>query len=465
MIVKTVHRQTRRITLAAALALPLIAATPAMAQAPVDPAERAVGLPEGPERNPFEAMARMLGPEADTMDADEMAAAIADRVPGFAGLMARPDGNLRAMFTRKSQLFDRGRALDWRTMRSPAADMLRSIEGVTDTARAQFDARQLLTFKRRAASLFSAGNLVFVDIDEQANRIRVGVSRDLDDDEMETLQQRMVAAGIPASALQMEYADKNVAYQQVNRSIRAQQPPLAGGSQIQFFVNQQGSGGSCSVGLPAFRNGVQGFITASHCTIDVYRPPGTTDNLNRTAFRAPTLSSQVVGRESIDPTGPSCRAQFPQGGTSADRCRRADAAFVAAAIGNAVQLGRIAFARSSDLVVTGGYNVVGAIDQPGVGTRLLKTGRTTGTTSGSVTRTCVTAFVGGGAPDEDYTVLCATETNVRASPGDSGGTYFTASGSSANFVGVLSYGNSAGTTGISPWGEIRRELGGSWRFN
>jgi hypothetical protein len=408
--------------------------------------------PAAPSDNPLAALANAAGVRSQNLDPDELAAAIADRVAGFAGIANADSGEVRVMFTSKSQAFERGAPRAMNALPNNLGSMMQSLGVQPRMAQAQFDARQMLTFKRAAFAQGAKNGVLWVDIDEMSNRVRIGVDRALEPSQLDALHQRMVQAGLPASAFVLESSEPYVQMQSTGGSIRGQNPPLAGGAQIQFRIN--GGGASCSVGVPAVRNGVTGFVTASHCSDKVYG----TDSSGPSQYSAPTLGQQPFATESIDPGPINCEDRI-SAGTAGSNCRRSDALFVRTRSPNDVQLGSI-YQANAALTITGSLPVIGTLDFASLNQRVAKTGRTTGTTSGRVTQTCVDVGVSeqSGQPPS-YGVLCATVTNVPVQGGDSGSALYVPANGGARVTGILSFGSSDGTSGFSPWGMIRQDLG------
>jgi hypothetical protein len=226
-------------------------------------------------------------------------------------------------------------------------------------------------------------------------------------------------------------------------SVRSQPIPLAAGAQFNFST----SSGSfvCSLGVPATRAGVRGFVTASHCSQQVYSVgAGTT-------MTAPDGS--FVGRETVDPAPFACSLPDTLG------CREGDALFVSGASANVVDFGRVLITNSGGLLVRGTIPVRGSQSYPTVGQTVYKTGRTTGTRSGRVARVCVNALVGNGA-GQTYGALCSVEldSSTFIQGGDSGSSVWLYDGVGAVVTGIVSYGSST-VGGFSPWGGVTKELG------
>lgn len=389
---------------------------------------------------------KLIGPSVDTMNPDEAEAAIADRVPGFAGWVHTEDGKTIARMTSKSGLFDgapkQGGVPKWKSMNTPSAALAKSLGDSGDVRKAQWDSRQLLDFKNKIFSMASVKGVIAVSIDREANRLDVAYNEEIDAKALEALTARLAGSGVPMAAISMRAAELPKRSATVGTSLRSQPLPLAGGAQFNFST----SGGSfvCSVGVPARINGVQGFMTASHCSDRVYSVSA------GTSMTSP--GGTFVGRETIDPAGRSCSLPDTLG------CREADALFVSGGPSNAVDFGRIMYTNFGSLTVVGVLNVQGTLNYPSVGQTIYKTGRTTGLTRATVARVCVDTLVTD--PDGTYGALCSVEvaTGSFIAGGDSGSSVWTYNGVGPIITGIVSYGSSR-TGGFSPWGGVVREFG------
>jgi hypothetical protein len=384
--------------------------------------------------------ANLLGSLAETLNPDQLEAAIAERVPGFAGFVHREDGSVSMRLTAAA-----GGVQSLREGTSAAAQMARNLGVPVVGAPALFDARELLDMKQRSFALASVNGVIGTWIDREANRVEVTYNETLDAEAIQKLTAQLVAAGVPAHAIILKPGELMQPRLNIGASVRAQTPPLAAGSQFAFSA----PGGSfvCSVGVPAIRAGVIGFVTASHCSGRTYLNQGT-------ATFAPSQSGTFLGNESVDPSGTNCNPQAALG------CRQSDSLFVAASQGNStVAFGRVLLTNSA-LTVTGTLPVQGTVSYPAVGTQMYKTGRTTGTRGGRVSRTCVDALVGDGQGGPNYVAQCSTEINSStfSAGGDSGSSIWSYNGTGAIIGGILSYG-STNRTGFSPWGGVLRDLG------
>lgn len=124
---------------------------------------------------------------------------------------------------------------------------------------------------RLGSSLAAVDGLVWTDIDEVENRLKVGV---LSADVRAVVEKELAELNIPAGVVAFEETTPIVA--SGNPALEAQVSPEKGGTKI------ASSAGTCTLGFNATLNGVSGFVTASHCGT-----PGVTG----TSFYQPDTSS------------------------------------------------------------------------------------------------------------------------------------------------------------------------------
>jgi hypothetical protein len=233
-----------------------------------------------------------------------------------------------------------------------------------------------------------------IDVDEVQNRVTVGVR---DEAAIGAVRSEAARVGVPSAALYVraEPAPKPRA------TVQDWVNPLVGGYQIQFNANY-----ICSLGFTAISNNTQYvFVTNSHCTNSYFAIDGGT-------IMQPTwVPGNEVGTELLDRPLYRCAGLLTF-------CRRSDAAYIAVdsirSVGYAS--GRIAQTAwntggPGGLTVIGNYDIVRryAGTTP-VGTWLDKTGRTSGSTYGQVTQSCVTIDL----------LRCQDVSSVWSEGGDSG---------------------------------------------
>jgi hypothetical protein len=303
----------------------------------------------------------------------------------------------------------------------------------------RYNFAQLKTWHRRAAALFDLPGVVFTDVDDTANRLRIGVEQEALRDPVE---RELRGLSIPSEAVEIVETEPIVQLVTLRDKVR----PLEGGLQINF------PGYLCTYGFNATRAGVQGFVINSHCT-------KTQGGVESTPYWQPLEASDTfIGTETADPvyTKTKCPA-----GLKGRVCRYSDSAFATLDAAATYDLGAIA---KTDSVNSGSLNIVGAFRISAeatakVGNIVNKVGRTTGWSQGKVAQVCVDTSVQG----SKIVQLCQVFVNAAVGSGDSGSPAFMTSGTdSAQLVGILWGGNYSGTQFVySPMSGIKRsdELG------
>ncbi len=293
---------------------------------------------------------------------------------------------------------------------------------------------------QRLLPVFEVAGVVFTDGDERSGRLVIGV---LDRGVEGLVRGRL--RGLAVDSQSVDVVETEPIFQIA--TLRDYTRPVIAGVQIRF------SQYVCSLGFNAVRNGVLGFVTASHCsdrqgTVDgteYYQP------LNR-------VPAELIGTETVDPAYLRDLSGCPRGRV----CRYSDSNFSEGAVGVDFAVGSIAETTGPN---NGSLEVVGAFDIAGSGPATVgqvanKVGRTTGWSQGRVTRTCTHT----GVSASNIVLLCQdfVESSVRiVAGGDSGSPVFRiAGGSRATLLGNLWGGNSSGTLFVySPIAGIERELG------
>lgn len=288
--------------------------------------------------------------------------------------------------------------------------------GGTRFIQANFDFATLRKFRDASAeSVLDADGTTFLDLDERANRVVVGI---VDEAQRAEVEARFEKAGVPKDAREIVVTGKiseDVTLQQAHR-------PLEGGWQIQ---NQ--NGGICTLGFitrnPA--NGAASFVTNSHCTNTFWDNDGI-------LFSQP-VNNAWVGREVRDPRPFGC-ALF-----GIIRCRYSDAALVQVS-GATVAPGKIAKTSfwaygfgpyGSITVVNPSLTVTGVQNWPYNGQMVDKIGRTSGWTYGFVQRSCITV-----PRSATRWALCQYTANYTSAGGDSGSPVFLWHGDNVTLTGI-----------------------------
>ena len=276
----------------------------------------------------------------------------------------------------------------------------------------------------RMLPLFELPGVVFTDADETRDRLVVGV---VDRPGLEGLvRARLATLGVAPQLVDVVETEPIVPVDTLRDKVR----PVEGGLQIRF------TNYLCSLGFIAVRNGVMGYVTASHCST-------TQGSVDSTQYYQPLNqnSQEFIGTEVVDP------AFFRSGKCPKGRkCRYSDANFSEGA-GNVFGLGSIAQTNgvnSGSLAIVGTFGITGE-GIAAVGDTAHKVGRTTGWTNGGVTNTCADTGVSG----TNIVLLCQVFVQGNGTivgSGDSGSPVFrSAGGDSVTLLGGLWGGNDSGT--------------------
>jgi hypothetical protein len=389
-------------------------------------------LPSAPSAPSAAPDLALVGPQQDLAD-DPVA--LARAVPGFGGFFVDEQGTPTIYLTNPGRRAAAEQALGaWFRERSRPAAALRVLS-------ARFAWSDLERWHAQASpEALAVPGAVFADADEAGNRLHVGVENAAAASRVRSVLARL---GIPAAAADVEIV---APFQRV-ATLRGTVRPVVAGVQINF------PGFLCSIGFNASRQGVRGFVTASHCT-------NTQGGVESTPYYQPLQSTKPtkIATETVDPGYKTTLAGCPSG----RRCRRSDAAFAKYVNGTTNTLGRIArtgSTSSSDLTIAGGWTVTSNATSSSftVGETVNKVGRTTGWSRGKVVATCVTVNVSG----TSLTQICQTIVNAKVSGGDSGSDVFkVTSGTNVKLDGVLWGGSTDGLSFVfSPFANITGELG------
>jgi hypothetical protein len=293
---------------------------------------------------------------------------------------------------------------------------------------------------QRLLPLFELAGVVFTDADETNGRLVVGV---LDRDIEGLVHARLRGLSISSQSVHVMETEPILRLATLRDKVR----PVVGGLQIRF------SQFLCSLGFNAWRDGVEGYVTASHCSDRQGEVDGTLyyQPLNQVA-------DEFIGTEIADPAFFRNADDCPRG----RKCRYSDSNFSDGDDAVAFTLGGIARTtgpNNGSLEIAGEF-AIRAQGAATVGQTGNKVGRTTGWTQGTVTRTCVNT----GVAASNIVLLCQdfVENTVQiVGGGDSGSPVFRInSGGSVTLLGNLWGGNSTGTLFVySPIANIERELG------
>ena len=331
-------------------------------------------------------------PQAQVRTQDDEHARVARaEVPGFAGFYLREDGTPVVRLADASQ---RGAAQRYLAQEFVRARRGRHANAPTEPVflDAAYDFAQLKGWAEQVEGLLSRGDVYLVDVDEVNNRVHVGVA---DNTAAGAVRSEAARMGIPAAALSVQAQPKP----EMRATLRDRLTTLVGGTQIAY------SNYVCTLGFNARRvsTGANVFVTNSHCTRRQYSADGIT------LYQPSRVTGNEIGVEVADRALYACVSGVAS-------CRQADAAYYSNNATRSVGQGGIARTALATFA-NAGITVLGELDIVArytgtlpVGTILEKTGRTSGSTYGQVTQSCVT--IG--------SLRCQDVSRVWSEGGDSG---------------------------------------------
>jgi len=352
---------------------------------------------------------------------------VAAKVPGFGGMFK--DGDVMKVYmvnpTHK-QAAEAAIASVFGRERIP--------KGGIQVIQGQYSFSELKKWHESMGNIFNIPGIIFTDVDDSSNRLKVGVESL---NSSGVVEQELIKQGIPRGAFVIEKAEPVVYATTLLDRIR----PIQGGIQIHF------SGYLCTLGFNGIRSGIIGFVVNSHCTDS----QGVVEN---TSYYQPYI--EFIGNEIADPPYFDCAHGI--------RCRNSDAAFAERADGVPANIGLIARPDSlGSLNIAGNFRIVSE-DSEGssiiVGDSVNKVGRTTGWTQGNVTNINAHTIVSG----TNIVQLNQTWVSAGVAGGDSGSPVFKIINNPQQYdvilLGILWGGTIDGSTFVySPFGGIENDLG------
>ena len=383
---------------------------------------------------------------------------VARTVPGFGGYFIDESGAPTVYLTDPARRAEAEQAL---------AGFLASFGWSTadlQVRQAAYDYLQLDAWYNQAwRQVLALPGAVSTDLDEARNRLRfTGV----DAAALSRITSTLTGLGIPGAAAVLQL--RGPVRQAL--SVRDKTRPPHGGFQIQFFPTPASPLVLvCTLGFNAVRNGVQSFITNSHCSNVQGGTDLRTDYYQSTRGGVLPNPDNFIAFEADDP-------QYVSGGECPllRRCRTADASRAQYGAGQVFSIGKIArttllnTALASDDTtyfqidpLNPSYRITAEQPIPVQGQVLHKVGRTTGWTSGTVVATCENVSV----TDSDITQLCQGLVSAFVDGGDSGSPVFGFHTDGTVFLGGILWGSSTDLVTnevqfiFSPFGSVERELG------
>ena len=181
--------------------------------------------------------------EARSDTLDDRFARVAEKVPAFGGLYVGPARSVFIVLTDTSPSIVR-------SARAAITEVFgrdRIANSVLNPVKGQYGFLRLRRMHDNAQPLLSLVGVLFSDIDERTNRLRIGVESAA---VREKVEKMLGPLGIPTAAVDIEVTQPMSLNLSVNDKVR----PLIGGLQIKRTFN-----GTCTLGFIAKRNGIRGI--------------------------------------------------------------------------------------------------------------------------------------------------------------------------------------------------------------
>jgi len=350
---------------------------------------------------------------------------MARQIPGFGGMYYDKAGKLTVFMKapaggaalRSTDVVSRLRAAG-----NPAVQKRLSKSPTVATRTAKYDYTELQAYRARLSRFFGVRGVVFVDTDEEQNRLRIGIQSSASE---QSVVQALARAGVPRAVVIISRISEVKQVKNLQHRFR----PMPGGGQITFFAPSIDPSALfvCSVGFNArvaSRPDKEFFVTASHCS-DIQGRNQQTDYFNHLP-QAGQPNGNRIGREFKDPRygGAGGNCVFYPG----FRCRFSDALLARYTNTNFSDFGTIArttFARQrvGSLRIDDAnprWTVVGEFGFPFLNEIAHKVGRTSGHTFGPVIITCADT----GVSETDIVLICQDFVLAGVFGGDSGSPVF-----------------------------------------
>lgn len=390
---------------------------------------------------------------------------LAQEIPGFGGMFYDGDGRLN-VFVAGDQS---NRAAVTRALTNRVAgglQVLAKVSGGVDrmvVRDGEYDFAQLSRWHGQMRQVLGLDGVVFTDIDETRNRLRVGVDADA---MVAPIQVALERFEVPTEAVDIEVTEPVVPL--TGSTLQQRVQPFGGGLQLVFPNPMPGFVSLCTLGFnilhPAPGRRQSYFVTNSHCTLQHSVVDNTPYYQQPVAALNPKL---LIAIEVQDPpflTDPLLCPYAVIGFV----CRYSDAAIARyvtprtavrfASIYRTEFFGTGAAAGSVDI---GGdnpkfFDITDEEPFPLGGEVLDKMGRTTGWTRGPVTNTCVDVAVSG----TNIAMLCQDFVQAAVGGGDSGSPVFqqVEHSKNARLYGIL-WGGAGSSYVFSAMENIHFELG------
>lgn len=390
------------------------------------------------------------GGGADPWSLDAEFAEIEAEAPGFGGYFYAGDGTLTVYVQDPATQGAAARtAVARRTAGRGRSSRMPAGTGDIRVVAGSYAFSQLQGWRTRLVPiLLSRADVVYVDVGEDGNVLRIGVLEGTET----AVQARVAAEGVPGAAFAIVAGEAPRRLQHTLRE-NAWERGTSGGVPGGYLVNwvaDEGRTGYCALGfnvhLFPIRDAASytgGYVTAAHCS-------DTQGEVDRAQHYQPE-NPHHLGQEIRDPafvTGGECPA--------GRRCRWSDAAVFTHSPGRLLEIGMLARVRAvGSTEVAGGLRIQGERSYPVVGETVDKVGPGSGLSFGRVFTTCADVNVA----DSNIVLLCQDAMDHPSSTGESGSpVYILRTTDVVDLTGLL-WGGTAEFSWFSAVRSMERDLG------
>jgi hypothetical protein len=187
---------------------------------------------------------------------DDVLDAIAAAEPAFAGFQQGADGRVRVASVSPDISLTSIQAI---LRNEGTAGLLDSLD-LDEPLPATYSVRQLLAVKKWMHLGFASRSMAYLDLDEERNRVVVGVHEGANTADILRLLRRL-----PFGSQRMVIVDSGVVFQEAQATLRSTFQPVPGG--VEIASSSSGAAQLCTNGFNARTLGGQLLaITADHCT-------------------------------------------------------------------------------------------------------------------------------------------------------------------------------------------------------
>jgi hypothetical protein len=345
----------------------------------------------------------------------------------------------------------------------------RALTGDVEVAQGAYEIGELAEWRTRILGEGRLPGLVYIDLDEGANRIRLGVLSSGAAASEQMLRERFTAIGIDSEALRfvpvLPPSDVRAPRMSGLASGLGNAPAtlgsytdtLVGGLRYVWRDIQRDSGWGCTVGFAAeMPNNQKGFLSAAHCS-----PRRFFNDVGNVTLHQPNGGTSIGFEQWDAPT-----QQCPWWWYYCTEYRYSDAN-INAVSGRSVRVGYIArpntrFHQVGIDTTINQYQPYLRIDATtsfvSQGSTIDLIGATAGWRYGSVVTTCATVYLS----VDGAVIKCAYETDIIVAEGDSGGPVFYFDGNNSVTAAGIVFRRTFPTSWFSKWNHVYDETTGSW---